>query len=122
MNRLLMAALVMTCPFYAGYAQEQAPAEEAQRRPAARQQRPSGFGTTDDAIRKDYAGPSIVEGQPAGVKAGEYPPDFQLEPVKLYPQLTEWLGSKAPARFEDKVMLSDLVGDKPVMLHFGSYT
>ena len=65
---------------------------------------------------------SVVKGQPAGIEAGQYAPDFQLEPVDLYPQSKEWLGDKAPEKFEDKVMLSDLLGKKPIMLLFGSYT
>ena len=84
--------------------------------------RPPGFGKRVDTIRKDYKGPSVVAGKQPGVKAGSYPPDFQLEPVKLSSPLQQWLGEKAPKRFEDKVMLSDLIGHQPVMLLLGSYT
>jgi hypothetical protein len=69
-----------------------------------------------------FSGPSVAPGQPPGIEVGEYAPDFQLEPVELYPEFEELLGDEAPRSFADRVHLSDLMGRKPVMLIFGSYT
>ncbi len=66
--------------------------------------------------------PSVVKGEKAGIEVGQYAPDFTLEPVQIYPDFKKWLGDKAPKSFKDKIMLSDLVGKKEVMLLFGSYT
>jgi len=127
MGATALAVVIAAGPGMAGAAQAPAGnlgarAQAAQQqRPGARQ-RPPGFGTRDDTLRKDYRGPSVIKGQPPGIKAGKYAADFQLEPVQLYPQLKQWLGDKAPRRFEDKVMLSDLIGKQPVILFFGSYT
>lgn len=67
-------------------------------------------------------GPSVVEGQKAGIEVGQYAPDFELQPIELYACLQEWLGDDAPKSIEDAVTLSQLVGDQPIMLLFGSYT
>ena len=81
---------------------------------------PEGTGYQD--VKAEITGPSVIKDKPAGIEVGQYAPDFQLEPVNLYPDFKEWLGDKAPGKFEDRVMLSDLAGKKPIMLFFGSYT
>ena len=67
-------------------------------------------------------GPSVVAGQKAGIEVGQYAPDFELQPIELYACLQEWLGDDAPESIEDIVTLSQLVGEAPIMLLFGSYT
>lgn len=69
-----------------------------------------------------FSGPSVAPDQPPGIEVGEYAPDFQLEPVELYPEFEQLLGDEAPKSFADRVHLSDLMGSKPIMLIFGSYT
>ena len=71
---------------------------------------------------KKIDGPSIVKGKPAGIEVGQYPPDFELQPIEAYPKLCEWLGDVAPRSAEDKVKLSQLVGKQPILLLYGSYT
>ena len=66
--------------------------------------------------------PSVVKGKPAGINVGDCAPDFQLEPIEISADFKRWLGDKAPKTFEDKIMLSDLVGKAPVVLLFGSFT
>jgi len=66
--------------------------------------------------------PSIVAGQPAGIEAGQCPPDFQLQPIQVYADFEKWLGAAAPKKFEDQVNLSKFVGKAPILLLFGSYT
>jgi hypothetical protein len=68
------------------------------------------------------SGPSLVQGQPAGIEVGQCAPDFQLEPIQLYADFEKWLGPQAPKKFEDQVMLSNFVGKAPILLLFGSYT
>jgi hypothetical protein len=85
----------------------------------------SGFAA--DAPKKDVAKTStkpvsVVKGKPAGINVGDYAPDFQLEPTEIHEAFKHWLKDKAPKTFEDKVMLSDLVGKAPIVLLFGSYT
>jgi hypothetical protein len=70
----------------------------------------------------EITGPSVVEGQKAGVEVGQYAPDFKLEPIQPYAELPKWLGDKAPKSAADTVLVSQLVGKVPVMLLFGSYT
>ncbi|NQU23303.1 MAG: EF-hand domain-containing protein [Candidatus Nealsonbacteria bacterium] len=79
--------------------------------------RPGGSGTA-----KKIEGPSIVKGKPAGLDVGQYPPDFQLQPIEAYPKFREWLGDAAPKSADDKVKLSQLVGKQPILLLYGSYT
>ncbi len=65
---------------------------------------------------------SIVEGQQAGIEVGQYPPDFELQPIEPYAKLRDWLGDGAPKSIEEKVKLSQLVGKQPILLLYGSYT
>ena len=94
---------------------------KAQNTDARRAAMRAGFGRKNVAP-SNIEGPSVVKGKPAGIAEGEYAPDFQLETVKLYPEFNEWLGDKAPKKFDDEVLLSDFVGQKPIVLLFGSYT
>jgi hypothetical protein len=86
------------------------------------------MGSDPDAPRRysakapAFSGPSVAAGQSPGIDVGQYAPDFELEPVELYPEFEELLGDMNPKSFADKVHLSDLMGRKPVMLIFGSYT
>lgn len=74
----------------------------------------------DDAA--PIEGPSVVEGQEAGIGVGDYAPDFELQPVEPHPSLRKWLGDDAPESIENNVKLSELVGKAPIMLFFGNYT
>jgi len=67
-------------------------------------------------------GPSVVEGQKAGIEVGSNPPDFELQPIEPYAIFQKWLGDDAPKSIEHHVRLSQLVGKAPIMLLFGSYT
>jgi hypothetical protein len=69
-----------------------------------------------------FSGPSVAADQPPGIEVGQYAPDFELEPVELYPEFEKLLGDRSPRGFADEVHLSDLMGRRPVMLIFGSYT
>ena len=71
---------------------------------------------------KQIDGPSVVEGQKAGIEVGQYAPDFELQPIEPYAKLRQWLGDNAPASIDEKVKLSQLVGKQPVLLLYGSYT
>ncbi|MHC4400063.1 MAG: hypothetical protein ACYTG0_10310 [Planctomycetota bacterium] len=71
---------------------------------------------------EEIEGPSVVNGQKPGIEVGQYPPDFELEPIQPYADLRNWLGGQAPESLERSVMLSKLVGQAPIMLLFGSYT
>jgi hypothetical protein len=70
----------------------------------------------------EIAGPSVVEGQKAGIEVGQFAPDFELQPIEPYPILQKWLGSDAPPNLEDNIRLAQLVGKAPIMLLYGSYT
>jgi hypothetical protein len=86
------------------------------------------LGSDSDAPRRfsarapDFTGPSVAAGRPPGIDVGQYAPDFKLQPVELYPEFKELLGERSPQSFADTVHLSDLMGRRPVMLIFGSYT
>jgi thiol-disulfide isomerase/thioredoxin len=61
-------------------------------------------------------GPSVVKGQAPGIKAGQYAPNITLTRLQDHPDL------KKQSTLTDKVTLADFVGDRPVVLFFGSYT
>jgi len=67
-------------------------------------------------------GPSVVEGQKAGIGLGYYAPDFGLQPIEPYACLQKWLGGDGDQSIEQHITLSQLVGEQPVLLLFGSYT
>jgi hypothetical protein len=70
----------------------------------------------------EVEGPSVVEGQKAGIGVGYYAPDFELQPIEPYACLQEWLGGDGDGSIEKRITLSELVGEQPVLLLFGSYT
>ena len=69
----------------------------------------------------EVEGPSVVEGQKAGIGVGYYAPDFELQPIEPYACLQRWLGGDDEG-IEKRITLSQLVGEQPVLLLFGSYT
>ncbi len=77
---------------------------------------------TRPAAGKLIDGPSVIEGQKAGIEVGQYAPDFELQPIEAYPKFQEWLGRDTPVSIEEKVKLSQLIGSRPVLLLYGSYT
>jgi hypothetical protein len=111
-----------------GEVAEESSAETLEAQPGGEGERPGGRGrrggrdAVEDKLRADFSGPSVLEGETPGIEVDQYAPDFQLEPVEVSPKFASWLGDRAPRSFEDKVMLSDLLGEQPVMLFFGSYT
>jgi hypothetical protein len=78
--------------------------------------------TKRDEDNVEVQGPSVVKGQKAGIGVGYYAPDFELQPIEPYACLQEWLGDDGPQNIEKCVPLSQLIGDQPVLLLFGSYT
>ena len=95
----------------------------------AQGQRPQGGGAGPADPPPEYRnpvaeieGPSVVEGQKAGIVVGQYAADFELQPVEPYADLQKWLGADAPESIEQTVRLSQLVGKAPILLLFGSYT
>ena len=70
----------------------------------------------------EVEGPSVVEGQKAGIGIGYHAPDFELQPIEPYACLQEWLGGEGDVGIEKRITLSQLVGEQPVLLLFGSYT
>jgi hypothetical protein len=81
--------------------------------------------TPDLAIKEGLVidgAPSVVYGKPAGIEVGQYAIDFELQPAKVHPDFTRWLGDKAPKNTQETVMLSDFVHKAPILLVFGNYT
>lgn len=78
--------------------------------------------TKPDDDNVEVEGPSVAEGQKAGIGVGWYAPDFELQPIEAYACLQEWLGADDPVSVEECVPLSRLIGEQPVLLLFGSYT
>jgi len=67
-------------------------------------------------------GPSVVEGQQAGIAVGYHAPDFELQPIEPYECLQKWLGGNGDGSIDQCITLSQVVGEQPVLLLFGSYT
>ena len=76
----------------------------------------------NERAQVEVDGPAVIAGEQAGIGIGYCAPDFELQPIEPYADLAIKLGADAPPSIDEKVMLSELVGDQPVLLLFGSYT
>lgn len=80
------------------------------------------IASRENAEIVEVEGPSVVEGQQAGIAVGYHAPDFELQPIEPYECLQRWLGGNGDGSIKQRITLSQVVGEQPVLLLFGSYT